>query len=111
MDAGKWRIELRFKPGEIRLAPNEGRWTGALDILIVQRSAVGRRLDAFETTVDMNLEQPAYEHVQREGLSLSKHIALHEAAEEMRVVARDANSGAIGSLRIPARALQPAAAR
>jgi VWFA-related protein len=107
MDAGKWRIEMQLNPQELQLEQKEGRWTDSLDVLILQRSAEGKVVNEVHHSVNMNLEVATYEQLRREGITLSKHVALEPTAYELRVIVRDANSGALGSVNIPLGALAP----
>jgi len=104
-EANQWRFVLRFDPQELQLTEENGTWTDQLDVLIVQRSARGQIVDHFETTIVLKLPSTAYEQLKREGFALSKHIVVNPAAEELRVIVRDANSGAIGSVNIRTRSL------
>jgi hypothetical protein len=46
-----------------------------------------------------------YEKVQKDGLGMSTKVDLKENAVELRLVARDTGTGAIGSVTVPLRTL------
>jgi VWFA-related protein len=95
------RLNLRLEPRDVTLERDADRWTGEVDIHILQRAGDGRQLESITHTLTMRLAQPRYEELQREGILLDKQLELKAQTEQLRVVARDARSGAIGSVTIP----------
>jgi len=64
----------------------------------------------------MNFPQKQYEYLAQAGIILQRHLSVKSASNEIRVVVRDAGSGALGSVTIPVKAffqveVSPAAAK
>ncbi len=95
------KLRVLIDPREITLQVQDGRWVGSLDILFVQRSAEGRDLGGVSQTLNMRLQRPRYEAIMRDGLILIRDLEIAIGADQLRVVVRDASSGALGSLSIP----------
>jgi hypothetical protein len=56
---------------------------------------------ARKHSVKLNLKEDYYTQLQEQGLSLSFPIARDPHAVQLKVVVRDANSGAMGSASVP----------
>jgi VWFA-related protein len=99
-DARKLNLRIELDTKEVSLAREGDRWVGALAVLVAQRKSSGESTFGGAQTVNLNLVQATYEKLQREGIKLTKPIQLEPGAEELRVVVRDASSGATGSVYI-----------
>ncbi len=95
------RAELHFEAREIGLEQQGDRWVGALDLLFVQLRSDGSQAAGERKTFQMNLTRPSYEALQKEGLTVTRSLPIVAGATQLRVVARDLGSGALGSLTIP----------
>ncbi len=74
----------------------------ALDVWVGQYSKRGESLGGISKTVAANLKPEQYQKiVQAGGLDVTFDGKLESGAAELRVVARDATSGSVGSLRVP----------
>ncbi len=93
-------VALQVDPSNLTLAKSGDGWGGTLDILLVLLSAEGETISTLYKPFDLKLSPSEYEKVQR-GLTLTTRLALVTGAEQLRVVVRDAESGAIGSLTAP----------
>ncbi len=58
-------------------------------------------------TVNMHLTREAYEDAVKDGVKLTRNLPLARGAARLRIVVRDASSGAIGSVSIPLEKLFP----
>jgi hypothetical protein len=94
-------VSLRVDPKSIFLEPQGDRWAGKLDLLFVQKEQHGRQVSGVDDTVSMELSQPNYERVQRDGLTYHRVIPRQAQASELRVIVRDAATGALGSITAP----------
>ena len=94
-------VAVRIERSGISLEPRGDRWVGRLDVLFVQKDDRGREYQGKSDVLEMNLLQPNYEKLTRDGLIYRKVIERAPQAKTLRVVVRDAASGSIGSVSIP----------
>ncbi len=98
-------LTLRVDPKSILLDPQGDRWAGKLDLLFVEKDAHGKQTYGIDDTLSMELKQQNYDRVQREGLMYHRVLPLNSQSTEVRVVARDASTGAVGSVTAPFHAI------
>jgi hypothetical protein len=94
-------VSLRVDPKSILLEPNGDHWAGKLDLLFVQKESHGKQVSGVDDTLSMELSQPNYVRVQQDGLMYHRVIPQAPQASELRVVVRDAATGALGSVTAP----------
>jgi VWFA-related protein len=94
-------VTIYIDPRDITLAEKNGRWTGALDFLFLQRNAEGRELTGINDRADLQLKRETYEQVVKNGMKLTRHLELKPNAYQLRIVVRDQSTGALGSVNIP----------
>jgi hypothetical protein len=58
-------------------------------------------------TLNMRLSQQTYAEVLKDGVTVTRNLPAVEGAAKLRIVVRDANSGAIGSISVPLGKLFP----
>ncbi len=95
------KFEILIPPGDVTLAPKEGEWAGTLDMAFVQATADGRNLGSRGQSIRIAMPAQDYARAQQHGLALSGELDLAEGAEQLRIVARDVASGALGSVTVP----------
>ena len=98
-------VSLRVDPKSILLEPQGDRWAGKLDLLFVEKEQHGRQVFGVDDTLSMEFSQPNYDRVQREGLMYHRVIPWEGQASELRVIVRDAATGAVGSVTAPFNAI------
>jgi VWFA-related protein len=96
--AAGFDVTLRVDPKSILLDPQGDRWAGKLDLLFVEKDEHGKQTFGVDDTVSMELKQQNYARVQQEGLIYHRVIPKTGNTSEMRVVVRDASTGAVGSI-------------
>lgn len=94
---GELRVKLQIEPGNLLLTRSGDRTVGTVEIYLAQIEATGGRTVA-DTRLALRLTEAELENVARDGLMFERAIALHPAAERLRVVVRDARTGAAGTL-------------
>jgi VWFA-related protein len=99
--SGTARIRLGLDASELKLTKEGDRWVGALEFLFVARDSQGKALGGLRDGVNMRLTQATYDQVGRNGLRLTKDVAIPNGATEVRVVVLDPNGGRLGSLTVP----------
>jgi len=98
-------VTLRVDPKSILLDPRGDRWAGKLDLLFVEKDAHGVQTYGIDDTLSMELKQQNYDHIQKEGLMYHRVLPLSGGTGEVRVVVRDASTGAVGSVTAPINAI------
>jgi VWFA-related protein len=94
-------IALKIDHTTIGLQQEQSRWQGRLDVLFVQRDDQGNEYNGFDDQVNLNLTQETYNKLIADNLSYHRVVPRAAAAKLLRIVVRDASSGAIGSVTVP----------
>ena len=94
-------ITLKLDHSTIGLQQDQGRWQGRLDVLFVQRDDQGNEYGGVDDTVNLNLTAETYRKLLAEDLAYHRVVARAAAAKLLRIVVRDAASGAMGSVTVP----------
>jgi hypothetical protein len=69
-----------------------------LDLLFVETDTHGAQTFGVDDTLSLELKQENYDRVQKEGLMYHRVLPGTGKASEIRVVVRDASTGAVGSI-------------
>jgi VWFA-related protein len=98
----QWQLAFAMDPGEISFSPNEkGEWTAVVDFLVLVRDTEGNALHTTSRTMRKALTDSAYQALRKNGLQMSFNLPRAFVPTVVRLVARDANTGLIGSVDIP----------
>jgi VWFA-related protein len=103
--AAGFDVTLRVDPKSILLDPQGDRWAGKIDVLFVEKDEHGAQTYGVDDTVSMELKKPNYDRLQQEGLLYHRVLPHTGKASEIRVVVRDASTGAVGSVTAPLSAI------
>jgi VWFA-related protein len=98
-------LTLRVDPKSILLDPQGDRWAAKLDLLFVEKDKHGAQTYGVDDTMSLELRQQNYDRVQQEGLIYHRVLPGPGSASEIRVVVRDASTGAVGSVTAPLNAI------
>lgn len=106
-DAAERKIVLHvgLDPRQLRLQKAEDHVRGDVDLYLVQRDDRGQAVAAESQRLGLVLEEKEYEGLSKAGMVLARHMTLDTKATELRVLLRDSNSEALGSVTIPVTAL------
>ncbi len=89
-------------PRDITFRPKESEWECELDVWLVQLDRQEKHLDTIARTNKLRLGQLDYERIMRtRGLVLPEKMKPSKKALLVRVMVRDVDSGALGSVTIP----------
>jgi VWFA-related protein len=94
-------VTLRVDPKSILLDPQGDRWAGKLDLLFVEKDAHGAQTYDLDVTLSLGLKKQNYDRLQQEGLIYRRVLPRTGMASEVRVIVRDASTGAVGSVTAP----------
>jgi len=101
--AGSLHLTMAISSGDLTLDPKDGKWAGAVDYLIAQRSADGRFLTRTAKGVALNFDEQQVRQLRTDGVTISDTVEPVAGAAEIRVVLLDRTSGKIGSVTVPLR--------
>ena len=94
-------LSLMLNAREIEFVDTPLGESGTLDFVFVQRDAAGKQLSSEQRHAEFNLDQKKYESLLQTGLLLTSHLKLRRGVALLKIVVRDARSGAIGSVTVP----------
>jgi VWFA-related protein len=94
-------IAMKIDHTTIGLQQDQARWQGRLDVLFVQRDDQGNDYGGADDQVNLNLSQDTYNKFVKDDLNYHRVVARAPAAKMLRIVVRDAASGAMGSVTVP----------
>ncbi len=90
---------LSIDPSTVTLKANNGTYTGLLDMIYAYYGAAGDRITAGRhDTVALNIKASELTNFLNHSSSISQPLTIPHSAVSLRVVIRDANSGALGSI-------------
>lgn len=97
------KVDVRVDPDQLHFNLNAGRWNDTVEVAWIELDAKGSDIGHGEKSLTMNYPDAEHEKVTREGLAFANTIGLMDECVELRLVARDGGTGAIGSVNIPLR--------
>jgi VWFA-related protein len=104
---GVLELRVTLDPKQFLLTPSSDRRKGALDLMFLQNSLTGATLSAEKQHLEVNFEDKQFAYLSTAGMILLRHLTVSRETSEIRIIVRDANSGALGSVAVPASALHP----
>jgi VWFA-related protein len=106
-DSHAVELHIGIDPKQFLLKNSGDHRKGAVDLFFLQRDASGKRVAAEEQHLELNLEEKQYEYLSKVAMVLDRHVTIAPQSTELRVVLRDAGSGLLGSVTLPAMAFLP----
>ena len=103
------KAHLRFDAAAMRFEQKDGRWVDDLDVLWVQLAADGGVVLSNGQTLTLKLSPETYAAATGNGVRMSTAEVIAEQTVELRFVARDGGTGAVGSITIPVKSAFAAA--
>lgn len=101
-DGSALRIPITVDSADLVLAENNGRRSGILDLVLVQRSADGAEMDRLSRSVELNVERPRYDEFLKQGFRGTFTMDPKPGLAEIKVVVLDRTSKRVGSLTMAA---------
>jgi hypothetical protein len=102
---GQTTLKLNIDATDLAMAQAGDRWTGKLDIFLIERDDAGQYAKVTGQTLGLQLQPATYQTLLRDGLPFDQPLPSHPDSGSMRVVVVDENSGRMGTVTIPATAL------
>lgn len=97
----KVKVEVRVDPDQLHFALNAGQWSDNVEVAWVELDSSGNDVGHGTKTLNLNFPDEMRDKTLKEGLKFTNAIALVDGCAELRLVARDGGTGAIGSVNIP----------
>ena len=100
------KLKLSITTNDLALEQKGDRWVDKLDIFMIQRD--DEALDARITgqTLSLMLKSATYERLLQEDIEFDQIVHSNQGTGSVRIVVVDENSGRMGSVTVPAAALQ-----
>jgi VWFA-related protein len=95
------KVEVRIDPDQMHFDLNAGKWNDNVEIAWVELDAGGNDVGHSAKSLTLNYPDELRDQVVREGLVFNSTIQMVDACVELRLVARDGGTGAIGSVNVP----------
>jgi VWFA-related protein len=95
-------VTLAIAANDVTMAQQGDRWTGRLNIFLVQRDETGMRAELKEQTLALSLKDATYQKVQRDGIPFDEYVDNNQDSGTIRIIVVDESSGRIGSITLPA---------
>jgi VWFA-related protein len=99
-------LKLNIAATDLELAQQGERWSGKLDIFLVERDDAGLHAQVTGQAMGLRLTPATYEKLMRDGIPLEQPVEITPETGSVRVVVVDENSGRMGSVTVPAAALE-----
>ena len=99
--AGKATLALviELDPSTLKFAEQGGKFVDTVELHVLAIDQNGKTQAGGRSTIPMNLGDRSYEAVRAAGVRFLHHVAVPPGRYQLRVAARDLNSGAIGTVR------------
>lgn len=95
------QIQVILDPKQLLILEEQGHWRGGLDLLFLQSNGGGSVLAAEKQHFEVNFGEQEYQYLSKVGLVLQRRLKIETGAVAVRVLVRDAGSGALGSVTFP----------
>ena len=102
-DAARLAVTTSVEASDLMLRQENGRWVGEFDIGYVQRASAGAGRSMVDVAVTLNMTPAEYAAALERGVVVRQELSASDSADDLRVVVRDAVSGAAGSVPVPRR--------
>jgi VWFA-related protein len=103
-------LNIDLEENDVSFKFDDERNVGSIQVMLVQYDAEGNQIWGETSKVKMRLVKDTYAKVRKEGLQFGRNLPLKPGAVELKVIACDDKSSAIGSVSIPLASYFPPAA-
>jgi VWFA-related protein len=98
---GSFRLVVGIDLNSLTLATKGDHRVGGAQMMLVQQSADGRRLQGTDETIRLDLAPDEFDRMTKDGLVLVKYVEPAAGVFQFRVYVLDTNSGALGTVYVP----------
>jgi hypothetical protein len=101
-------LKLGITAADLGLRQQAGLWMDKLDIFFIQRDDAGIKAQVEGQTLGLRLKPATYQSLLSSGIPFEHEVSMQKGMGSLRVLVVDENSGRMGSVTIPANALEAA---
>lgn len=105
MSAGA-AVKVNIAAGDLGLQQQAGRWMDKIDIFFIQRDDAGLHAHVEGQTLGLRLKSSTYQSLLPKGVPFEHAVSMRPGMASLRVLVVDENSGRMGSVTIPALAME-----
>jgi VWFA-related protein len=95
------KVAVRVDPDQLHFDLAAGRWADSVEVAWVELDEKGKDIGHSAKSLSLNFPDEMHDKIVRDGLTFNNTIGLADGCVELRLVARDGGTGAIGSVNIP----------
>jgi len=99
-------LKLKIAASDLALKQQDDRWTGRLDIFLVQREDDSTHTRVSGQKIGLRLLPATYQEALKSGMPFDQQVEREQKTGSIRVVVIDEDSGRIGTVTVPATAMQ-----
>ena len=96
--SGGVALNLRIAATDVSMTQQDDRWTGRLDIFLVQRDETGAHARVTGQTLVLHLKPDTWQKFLREGIPFDEFVGEKQNSGTLRIIVVDENSRRIGSI-------------
>jgi len=97
------KATVRIDPERMNFTKDGDHFVDNVELIWLYLDNRGQMVDHASSTLKLNVPQATFDKISHEGVNFSETLDLKPEATVVRLVARDNNTGAIGSVNIPIR--------
>ncbi len=101
-------VKIDILAGDLGLQQQAGRWMDKLDIFFIQRDDAGLHAQVEGQTLGLRLRSSTYQNLMAAGVPFERFVQMRPGMASLRILVVDENSGRMGSVTLPAAALEAA---
>jgi VWFA-related protein len=94
-------VQVGLDTRELSLISSNGRWRDIIYVFVGQLGAEGKMITGEKLTFDLALTQETHDQFLKTGTKFSGRVTISPETVNLRIIAQDTGSGAIGTLTIP----------
>jgi VWFA-related protein len=96
--AGGYDSSVVVDPHNITLAEKDGKWVGALDLLIIRGATGTPAFSGKPIRVNLRFTPETKDRVMEQGLTLKQPVAMPAGTNEIRIAVQDIPTGTVGTV-------------
>ncbi|HEY4839003.1 MAG TPA: hypothetical protein VIH72_10360, partial [Candidatus Acidoferrales bacterium] len=101
------KLEITFDPTQLHFQQQSDRWTDNITKVWAEFGPDGREISQHSQTLNLTPPLADYQQFREKPFTYSETVTISRSADRLRIVLRDENTGALGSVTIPLNKLFP----